>query len=180
MDKRYLDACEKKMNIKLCIVGRDPYPNNAIGIPFCKSSWSELKDKRIAGYHIIKSFFGDFNFNNPLHETPRETFMELIDFGVVFLNASYAFLNKEYLNKNKHNNFVRESFKINKRIMEKSKIIFLTGDAFEMIKWVSSDYIDKKYKVPHPSLQGRNAMKDKDEWLTYWEKGKLSKYIQGV
>ncbi|GGH76732.1 hypothetical protein JOD43_004345 [Pullulanibacillus pueri] len=175
MDEKYKQIISR-LYPKLCIVGRDPFPKGATGIPFCKETWDVQFKKNHAGYSIIKSF----GQNTENYSSPKEHFYNLAKHGIVFLNASYYFLNKEYISKTKHLDAVASSFGINKPILQRSKKILLSGkDTCTMIGWMNPDvYFDEKYtKVPHPSPQSRNRIKLKSEWDKYWDKDALKNWI---
>jgi len=40
---------------ELVIVGKDPYPSAAMGIPFCKPSWTMMANQTISGFHVLNS-----------------------------------------------------------------------------------------------------------------------------
>lgn len=173
MDEKYKQIIENLDRINLCVVGRDPFPNGATTIPFCKETWNEQYNKNQAGYSIVVSL-GE---NTASFASPKEYFYDLASRGIVFLNASYAFLNKESISKVKHYHAVASSYEINKPILKNAKKVLLTGDSWTMLGWIDSNiYSDEKYvKVPHPSPQARNRSELKSEWDKYWSEKAIKK-----
>ena len=53
LEESYLDICAKMNKIDLVIMGKDPFPNDAMGIPFCKKNWELLSNKVQAGFNIL-------------------------------------------------------------------------------------------------------------------------------
>jgi len=51
----YINILNEKGSYFLTIVGKDPYPSDAIGIPFCKPSWNSFCKNNVSGFTIIKS-----------------------------------------------------------------------------------------------------------------------------
>jgi uracil DNA glycosylase len=96
LEKSYLDICEQMNKIDLVIMGKDPFPNDAMSIPFCKKNWKLLSNKGQAGFSILNSIdYKNFNINNYLNGkctlTPQKYFHKLAKKGIVMLNASYYF-----------------------------------------------------------------------------------------
>lgn len=97
----YLSFADRKDDYKLCIIGKDPYPEDSIGIPFCKIA---INDKTCSGYYLLTALgisIKSLNYKYTIDEV-IQIFYDLINKDVLFLNSSYYFLNKENLSKNKH------------------------------------------------------------------------------
>jgi len=160
----------------LVIVGKDPYPKGAIGIPFVKLLWKDL-DRRSAGRNLFESFFSEREINN--FKSPREAAFSLLGRGVVLLNASYYFLNRESL-RDRHKKFVVLSLRINYPILNKAKHVIVCGkDAKKMLSWVIPESSSKLFEFkPHPSLQGKNSgsKEHKNLWNLTW--GRESKKMK--
>jgi len=165
----YLQSVNDLLSIKLTIIGRDQFPENALDIPFIKEAWTEL-DRRSAGFHLFNSLHSNFNKNE--HNPPLTAVFELLQHGIVFLNASYNFLEKETINYCKHIEFVRNATNVNLPILEKSENVVMCGDAKTMLDWVIT-YGSNFYEAPHPSLQSRNRSIDKEKRDHFWLGGKL-------
>jgi len=176
LDKKYFEKINDLTSINLVIVGRDPYPKNPIKIPFMKSQWKEL-DTKSSGYHLINSLYG-FKKAKEKFSTPTEFSIFILSKGVVFLNCTYHYLDKERFSKKKHSKFCQLALKININILEKSNKIFLCGDAKNMLELAEIENLkDKTTAIPHPALQSRNKIKDKNYWDKYWQLNSLSKLI---
>lgn len=165
LDKKYQEIINSS-SIKRIIIGRDPYPSDPMGIPFCKNDWS-LLDNKSAGLFILNTFH-KINKRQEL----IEHFYEMARLGTIVLNASYFFMGGTY-KKKLHQDFVQKSWEqINKKLilnLNANGEILLCGDSGIMMK----DIIEKnniratiKY-VSHPCLQSRN--KNKDKWDKTWK-----------
>jgi len=63
LDESYREQCEQLEYIKIAIVGRDSFLNNASNIPFIKSTLSEM-DKRSSGRHLLNSVLSEQKVNS--------------------------------------------------------------------------------------------------------------------
>src|ERR1017187_1278898 len=86
IDCEYFTKADRIEEFKLCFIGRDPYPNDANGIPLSK----DKMDRNCSGYFLLKALGKEGEINNL---KSKEIFMNLLDEKVIFLNASYYFLN---------------------------------------------------------------------------------------
>lgn len=179
LEENYLDICKKINKIDLVIMGKDPFPKDAMGIPFCKKNWRLLSNKGESGFRILNSLnYKNFDINNYLNDkcilTPQEYFIKLAKKGIIMLNASYYFLERETISRKRHFDFVYSSLEVNFPIIKKAENIILCGDAYELMNWVVDGLSKNKFKVPHPSMQSHNNKNtDNDEWDKYWGEGKL-------
>jgi hypothetical protein len=175
LDGEYRFAAERLGAFQLAIVGKDPFPTDPCNIPFVKQEW-HLLDRRSAGYYLSRSAFGPEV--NRKFESPRVAAFALLKRGVVLLNASYRFLEKERASREKHFAFVLESLDVNFPLLEKAGFILLCGDAGEMMSWVVDIDPMSFEAVPHPSLQGKNRTADKAQWCKWWCCGKLDGWLR--
>lgn len=171
LDNKYLDMCHKMDPLKLVIIGRDPFPSAAENIPFIKSSWAEL-DMRSAGHYLFHSLLSTSELN--ACNTPKDAAFFLLANNIVLLNASYNFLEEDKISEYKHSRFVERALEFNFPILERSNNVIMCGDAKQMLDWVIS-YDSNFISAPHPSLQSRNAIKDKSLWDNFWGSGELLK-----
>ncbi len=173
LSRAYLNAINSTATIKLVIVGRDPYPKCPTGIPFMKKEWSDL-DGRSAGFHVINSLVDKFPPTKKF-KSPIDFAFFVLDFGVVFLNASYHYLCSETISKKRHYSFIESAFVTNFPILERANRVLLCGDAAKMLRLVTGLDEINGLAVPHPALQGRNSNKfDKQAWDHYWSAHKLN------
>lgn len=162
---QYFKSLDYK-SVRIVIVGRDPYPQGAMGIPFCKKTWKEL-DNRSAGRIILKTYH-EININLE----PVDSFYAMAQNGIIVVNASYFILGERYT-LNKHYIYVKESWDlINKKIflnLNKSVQILLCGDAKKMLNkefLIEAGVVAKIKEVSHPCLQSRN--KNSKKWDETW------------
>lgn len=171
MDADYLYNANKIESIELVIVGRDPFPLEAQNIPFIKSTWEQLNGKS-AGRHLFNSLFSNKELSK--FNTPRDAVFSLLDNGIVLLNASYNYLEKEKISLKKHRKYVENALVTNFPILEKSTKVLMCGDANKMLDWVIE--LDKSFiSVPHPAMQSLNRLHNKEKWYKYWEVETLKK-----
>lgn len=98
LDSEYLqalnDLCVK--DYKVVIIGQDPFPEDAIGIPFCKVNKGDIDKKKIVGMiEYLASRYTEQKFDS----NGRELFIELAEKGIIFLNALYFEQKKLYRHK---------------------------------------------------------------------------------
>jgi len=177
LDAAYLDAITQVETLHPAIVGRDPFPQAASSIPFVKDRWDQL-DGTSAGHHLFKSAFGD-SFKDD-YDNPRSAAFALMRQGVVLLNASYYFLEKDTVSQQKNFCFVQQSLTTNYPILERARHVLLCGDAAKMMGWVVEFTRGSFDAVPHPCPQGRNASTaaKRRQWDTWWSSGHLKTWIQ--
>jgi len=163
LPEAYKNILLTRQYVDLIIVGKDPYPTSAAGIPFCKESWKELLRVNCSGYHVLSALGVDLVAAKEKFSTPIILFEALAVEGIAFLNASYHFLNSERIYK-KHFCFIEMATAVNKLIIEKTKVCILCGQA-KVIK----DYIPAQtdiFEVIHPDVQNRKF--NKNAWEQVW------------
>lgn len=164
----YLEKVLKAKRISLLIVGHDPYPTGAIGIPFCKRTWKEFR-KRGSGRIILnalgweipaekksKEGTGKTKFRIiPVSEISPPEFFErqlLKKSGIAFVNLSYSHLGG--VKKTAKEKLLRQAWKINKPILEKAKhALICSAEAKRFIeRQVKDPELQKKILYAyHPS-----------------------------
>ncbi len=180
----YLALWETVSSFDLCIVGKDPYPSNPVGIPFCKSSWAEL-DYRTSGTYVLRSL--GIDPQTPTLPAPRDAFLRLAREGVGFLNATYWFLGRPFA-KRYHQDMVLADTLTNLPFLAKSRRILLCGEAAK-VPWLlggSSLNGDQKNQleaiwvraeaVPHPDIRNRTNPLRSQAWQNVWADGVLAGY----
>lgn len=179
----YFDVCRKLSKINLTIVGKDPYPQNATEIPFCKEKW-EMFHKNISGFIILAAINKDFSISKQisLGINPKECFTKLAEEkGIVFLNGSYTYLNGDKFSRKKHGEYVKKAYsEVNHEILDKSSNILLCGMARKMLESIVPFFPDNFKCVPHPSLQGynRSNCEGRRKWNRTWSEGALERYLK--
>jgi len=168
----YLENAEKNAkNIKLVIIGQDPFPTDANGIPFCKNDLKNIKNTS-GGYILKRLGIPSFDANDGI-----STFYELLEKGVLFLNLSNQLLKSEdgkWLSRDRIDALLIESFNTNKIILSKlnaSVLILRLGSQKKLSGFYKANYY-KAYKDKynmltkiHPSPFNRN----RDAWKKFWD-----------
>ena len=113
----YLNTVNKKSNLTLVIVGKDPFPSSPTGIPFCKETWKEQLRPNNSGLYVLKSIGIDVQNAETSYLEPSSLFHDLVSQGIVFLNCSYHFLNTTGLPK-KYHAYVDQALTINESITD--------------------------------------------------------------
>ncbi len=171
-----------RKQFELCIVGKDPYPTNPIGIPFCKPSWPEM-DYRTSGTYVLRSLGiepGSEHFADP-----REAFLQLALEGVGFLNSTYWFIGRPFA-KRYHQQMVAEDTLVNLPFLAKSRRILLCGEAAK-VPWllqgtpIIAEYQDELgsiwercESIPHPDIRNRTNPRRRLAWQAVWGDGVLA------
>lgn len=162
----YAKIIKSVENVKLSIIGKDPYPTAPMGIPFCKSNWKEFTAYNCSGKYVIESLGSDLAEAEILYNSPDDLFCNLAEKGIVFLNASYYFLDSSTITK-KHMQFVENSLAINLPIIKRSENVLLCGQAKVLNSILKTEFEE----AIHPDV--RNKAMRPELWETYWAKDKL-------
>ena len=177
LDRDYVAKIKQLQRIRLAIVGKDPYPRGACGIPFVKDTWHDLQGNS-AGFCVFRSAFGQ----DPRKGlgSPRDAAFLFLEGGVVLLNASYYFLGEKAPIESLHRTYVADSYKVNGPILDDSELVRLCGAASKMISWVVGTMPLSFKRVPHPSMQSRNRLRNerKGEWDEWWASGRLGEWLK--
>ncbi|CAL6004539.1 Uracil-DNA_glycosylase [Hexamita inflata] len=138
---RALDLVESPDNVKVIILGQDPYPNaaSACGISFLDAQIKSFLDPQMAPSlrNLLKSLlkYKNLSFNNMeefrslikqkfTFKDPMSWFTALSQQGVLFLNAALTFESTETLSK--HQKFWKQPvLEIFKQIMQHSNPVFV-------------------------------------------------------
>lgn len=178
LDSHYQCTAERMSDIRLAIVGKDPYPRGACSIPFIKDTWPGLNGTS-AGYYLFRSLLG-CSFMN-LYESPREAAFALLVRGVVLLNVSYYCLGREDPAQRRHREYVLGSHRTNRPILVKCKSILLVHSALKMAGWLPDQPYRECIVVPHPTLQSKNSRgrHRNQEWDRWWGCGSLDAWLNG-
>ena len=159
--------------IKLAIVGRDPYPEEAIGIPFAKPTIAKTASS-LSGGVIFRSLGVDIQAwrGNDV----KILFEKLLKQRIVFLNASYVFLGKGPLVQRKHGAYLHCANTANSIIINGTEQVVLCGEAAKGYKWANglktkAVLPSKFHCAPHPSARVYN--RNEAEFQKYWAPGAL-------
>ena len=169
----YIKALKIQKSYKLAIVGKDPYPTDPIGIPFCKPDWKSMCDGRCSGLVVLKSLGIDVE-KAKNQASPRALFIYLVRKGIIFLNLSYHFLNGPV--KRHHLKILEEAYGINHAYFLKSEEIIFCGEA-KKIQWVGESYPNSHFVLHHSHFVLHPDMRNKwrspyDEW---WSENALKR-----
>ncbi|MET2947768.1 hypothetical protein ABXV18_06670 [Vibrio owensii] len=168
--QEYYDRASECSSFTLCIMGKDPYPQDAIGVPFCKPDWESMIADNCSGYHVLKSL-GIFRDEQSLerlrnlYSQPIEIFLKLLDLGIVFINLSNVFVG-EVIRKGRHREHLVDTLDLNKPILDKSDHVILCGEAWKHT-WYG-DWDDSFYFVVHPDIRNRNKPQTSTWWTCWW------------
>jgi len=168
---RRLRACARP---RILISGKDPFPTNPTGIPFCKGSWREQFHHTCSGGVVLQGLGFSQATLQELFDTPADFFMRLADFGIGFINLSYHFLDG-IARRVKDAPYLKAAAAINKPLLAKAERVLLCGEAANM-HWYAG-------KRPHDLIvchpDRRNAIREdadavRADWQANWAPGKLA------
>lgn len=154
--------------LKLVIMGRDPYPKAAMGIPFAKPTVQQTA-RSLSGGKIIQSLAIDTKAWQG--KDVQSLFEKLLRQRIAFLNASYKYLGKGPITLGKHGAQLHCANAINSVIINSTENVVLCGEAAKGYKWangLSSGAIlpAKFHCATHPSARVYN--RDEAEFQKYW------------
>jgi uracil DNA glycosylase len=173
----YLKNAENNAeNIKIVLIGQDPYPSDANGIPFCKNDLKNIKNTS-GGFILKRLGILSFDSNDGI-----ATFHHLLEKGILFLNLSNQLLKTEdgkWLNRELIDELLIDSFKSNENIISKlnpSVLILRLGSQKKLSGFFKSNYYKPnkdKYKILsiiHPSPFNKN----RESWRNIWGKDEIN------
>lgn len=172
MNDKYLTHICNQPEIKLVIMGKDPFPKGATGIPFCKPSWEEQLNPTSSGFIVINSLGISRNHLEADFVTPTNCFFELASKGIVFLNLSYSFIDGS-IRKEKHQVELRKGFETNEKFLLRANKILLCGEANKN-RWNGFDAeVDE---VVHPDIRNGISRYERirKDWLATWSFNSLN------
>lgn len=168
----YYNVIRQHQSVRLTIMGKDPYPSHPTGIPFCKATWDEQYAYNCSGAYVLSSLGFE---RDSLHgfDTPANFFMKIAEFGIVFLNLSYHYLNGNTVDEHRDKDFLVGAAEINLPILERSSKIILCGEA-RFNSWYCGVFTNQ-IEVCHPDI--RNSIRPNEqlnrEWQEYWSPNRL-------
>lgn len=160
-------------SLQVVIVGRDPFPKYATGIPFCKPNWDQQLANNCSGKYVLLSLGIDLAAAQQAHSTPQELFEKLRSNGIVFLNASYKLVGDK-IRLSKHKKYLSEANEINKKFIEAAKTVRYCGEA-KKINWISPISMD--LCVVHPDIRNKYNPNTRERWLASWSPNALHEQL---
>ena len=149
-------------------MGKDPFPMDPIGIPFCKPDWDLQDDDLCSGHHVLASLGVDMMAVRGVFAVPADYFQYLANArGIVFLNLSYHFLDGP-CRKGRHRAELIQAATINNPVLSKSRRIILCGEASKY-RWYG-DKPPHAHEVVHPDVRCRISRFSNvaDQWREWW------------
>ena len=162
----YYKKAKNLSEIKVLIVGQDPYPTSPNGVAFCKDSYYELYQEGCSGGTVLKSL-GLTKEKARLisRKNPKNLFYELLtSCGICFINVFntvYDQIPIEQIDK-----AACDARERNLLLAEKANIIIILGKG-KTRSTFEEYYPEVKYNycLIHPSLKN----KDEQEWKETWD-----------
>jgi len=148
----YVEQIERRIKLQkpiyLAVVGRDPYPNKPIGIPFAKENMSSQK-KCDSGYVLLWAL-GIHFFPTRIHSV-KKLYKVLLENGIVFLNISYKFLGENF-SKAHTIHYLKCANLVNKSILDyvhnnNGSVLLLGEDTAKGICWANKEVFHSKMPV---------------------------------
>lgn len=187
--EEYLGGLTGRDSLQLVIVGKDPYPNDATGIPFCKTGMRAQFKSNCSGGIVLKALGCDVEFLLKKYEKDEEgtlkLFTALRDAGIVFLNVIYRTeieeIGKRIVKKDDLLALKTDYERYNGMVLSKARRVIYCGEA-KKIQWVEGAprADDKKiHAVPHPDMRNsysRHA-KVRKKYEDWWSPGKLRRKL---
>lgn len=168
---RYMGGIPKAA-LQLVIIGKDPFPSDATGIPFCKPTWEQQMAWNCSGLYVLLSLGLDLVSIQEIHPTPASLFESLRAEGIVFLNASYAYLGKKKITQSRHIQQLKAAHELNKNIIQSASAVIYCGEASK-IKWIDPIERTGSHYVVHPDVRNKNRRITFSRWHKWWSPNAL-------
>ena len=178
----YLALIAARDVLSLTIMGKDPYPTEPMGIPFCKPTWDTMCEDRASGLHVLLSLGVDIDTERERHQSPRELYCCLArDRGIAFTNLSYHYLG-ESARRDRHSQELRSAESINCEIVGKSRALILCGEASKRRWYSNTPPAGIQKSVVHPDNRCRISPYDavRSGWLEWWQPRAIEKWLAEI
>jgi len=154
--------------INILFIGKDPYPSNPNGIPFCKDNIKDLIKPNCSGKHLLFSL--GINVETETKE-PNDIFFNLLEKQKIgFVNASYYPIKKGLSNLKE----IESSELLNANFFYKSKKIVAVNSSMAILKkYKKYEAIkDKIIRVYHPDYRNRISQHKtvRDAWNSVYSR----------
>lgn len=172
MNRDYL-ALANLSDLQLVIVGKDPYPKDATGVPFCKPCWDSQTAANCSGRYVLESLGIDPE-DDELHKaypTPKHIFDELCVQGVVFLNACFDLIDGP-ITKRDHSQMLQDAYEVNESYLAVPQKVVYCGEA-KKICWINEGLV--VHRAMHPDFRNKNHKDRSDRWRKWWDPGQLQR-----
>lgn len=181
--REYVESIELKQ-VRLVIMGKDPYPKSATGIAFCKPDWPALMAENCSGRYVLQALGINLAVESASGQPPpHDLFRRLAQAGVVFLNASYSEDVGERFTKARKLRALRDAYHdLNKPIIHAAKTVIRCGEACRM-DWALDGKEEKRQfcDVVHPDKRNSYNSYTKARWTQLWgTPGSLSQTWPGA
>jgi hypothetical protein len=162
----------------LAIMGKDPFPRGATGIPFIKGSWDEQKAHNCAGRYLLEGLGVDLSRASLEFCCPLAFAFALRETGTIFLNAAYVLLDGD-LRKGAHLHLLEAAYLQHRDVLRVAEKVVLCGQASKARRWVSA-WVQPCLEVVHPDQRNSNSncARVKDEWHRHWMPGALPRALR--
>jgi hypothetical protein len=175
LEARYYSIANTIDNFKIAIVGKDPYPTKATGIPFHKEDWLSLLRRNSCGQYVLSSLGIDLVKAQEEFSSPANLFINLLtNQKIIFLNASYTYLGKgAKLENKKHLTHLLDAYNRNQPVFVKTKEIILCGQAEFIEQFHNKEF--NFHKAIHPCIQNTLRPNRNKNWNHWWKSNSLNK-----
>lgn len=161
----------------LVVMGKDPFPSDPIGIPFCKQTWAlQLADK-CSGLHVLQSLGTNLEEVQASYSQPKDYFLKLAIRGIAFLNLSYHRVDKSIVLKD-HKHILADAYEFNRPILERAQQAILCGEASKQ-RW-NAPLSPTQYIAIHPDIRNRNNPRRIDAWNLWWQPNAIVRRFPGL
>lgn len=167
MNESYRSLINSKTTYRIAIVGKDPFPTNATGVPFCKPTWQEQLQQNSSGFHVLNSIGVIDLIDECKFLRPFDFFSFLASKGIVFLNISYEYIGGS-IRRLEHRVQMNQAYLINQPIMHSCDIVLLCGEASKN-RWNGFMH-PNIIEVVHPDNRNRISRFERirNQWSENW------------
>lgn len=172
--REYLSKAPKGP-LSLVIVGQDPFPTGATGIPFSKETWKEQLAPSSAALYVLNTLGIDADAAKAEFKScPDELFRALRDQGVVVLNASYTLPDERKSSALSWSAVLDESRTYDRGILERAERTVLCGRIAQRLSKLP--YVNNPEHYVHPAVRNKThpITSVREAWHKQWGNPSLS------